>query len=352
MSCGGDNFVVPGANPCNNGGGGGTAGVTTLNGFEGAVNITAGNPSIGVSNEGGAIVLTATGLQAVDSLNGVSGVVNIINGANTSVSTVGTDITINVPTPVTSINSRTGPITFQGLGDTIVTNTGNAFFFNTPTGVLSLNAKSGAVAIAGGGGTTVTTAGQGITITTPVSVTGVNGITGPVIINATGATTITQVGDTITINTPTSGAQSQLVKSETLLIPTIPTPVGPLVYVDFCSVPMILTTTSDVFITLTLECNFTGVGNDRAAGIAVNLYYNINGGPFSLIKGPFTDIRPGYGNGSFVSALTFNCSVGVTALTAGNYVFKAAGLSFGSGGGVAPIMNADSVSLIALGNLA
>mgnify|MGYP000889746580 CR=1 FL=1 len=59
MSCGGDNFVVPGANPCNNGGGG-TAGVTTLNGYIGNVSITAGNNSIGVSNQGGNISLTAT----------------------------------------------------------------------------------------------------------------------------------------------------------------------------------------------------------------------------------------------------------------------------------------------------
>ena len=204
MSCGGDNFVVPGANPCNNGGGGGTAGVTTLNGFEGNVSITAGNASIGVSNQGGNIVLTATGLQAVDSINGESGALNIINGTNTSVITNGSDISINVPTPVSSLNSKTGAVTLQGVGETIITSTGNTIFVNTPPGVTSVNSVSGAMAITGTGATTVTTAGQGIVVNTPA--TTLNNLSGAMeIVGGTNVTVNSYLNGQIVINSSSNG---------------------------------------------------------------------------------------------------------------------------------------------------
>lgn len=172
MSCGGDNFIVPGANPCNNGGGGGGAGVTTLNGFAGNVSITAADSSIGVSNQGGNIVLSATGLQAVDSLNGQSGALNIINGANTSVVTNGSNISINVPTIVNSVNTVTGPLTLVGTGGTTVTNVGTAFSVNTPLPsiVNTLNTRSGALTVTGGGDTVVTNVLNAFTVTTNVPV--------------------------------------------------------------------------------------------------------------------------------------------------------------------------------------
>jgi hypothetical protein len=171
MSCGGDNFIVPGANPCNNGGGG-TAGVTTLNSFAGNVSITALDSSIGVSNQGGNIVLSATGLQAVDSLNGESGALNIINGANTSVITNGSDISINVPTIVNSLNTVTGGLTLVGTGGTTVTNVGTAFSVNTPLPsiVNTLNTRSGALTVTGGGDTVVTNVLNAFTVTTNIPV--------------------------------------------------------------------------------------------------------------------------------------------------------------------------------------
>ena len=170
MSCGGDNFIVPGANPCNNGGGGGVAGVTSLNGFQNNVSITAADASIGVSNQGGNIVLSASGLQAVNSLNGLSGSLNIINGTNTSVIVNGTDISINVPTIVNSVNTVVGSLTLTGTGATTVSNVGTAFTVNTPISVNSLNTRTGALTIAGANDTSVTNIGNAFTVSTTVPV--------------------------------------------------------------------------------------------------------------------------------------------------------------------------------------
>lgn len=207
MSCAGDNWIVPGANPCNNGGGGGTAGVTSLNSFQGAVSITAGNASIGVSNQGGNIVLTASGLQAVDSINGESGILTFNGTGATTISNTGSAFTIDttIPANVGSVNSLTGALTLGGTGATTVTNVGNAISVNTtlPSIVNTVNSLVGALTIDGTGATTVTNVGNAISVNTtiPANVGSVNSLTGALTIGGTGATTVSNVGNAISVNT-------------------------------------------------------------------------------------------------------------------------------------------------------
>ena len=207
MSCAGDNYVVPGANPCNDGGGGGVAGVTSLNSFQGAVNITAGNASIGVSNQGGNIVLTASGLQAVESINGEGGVLTFSGTGATTISNTGQAFTIDttIPANVGSVNSLTGALTLSGAGATTVTNVGNALTVNTtiPANVGSVNSLTGALTLSGTGATTVSNVGNAISVNTtiPANVGSVNSLTGALTLSGTGATTVTNVGNAISVNT-------------------------------------------------------------------------------------------------------------------------------------------------------
>jgi len=72
MSCPGDNYIVPGANPCAGGGGGGVAGVASLNSQTGTVNIVPSNGTIVVTQGGGQIGLSAVlGGNVVTTLNGI-----------------------------------------------------------------------------------------------------------------------------------------------------------------------------------------------------------------------------------------------------------------------------------------
>jgi hypothetical protein len=257
MSCAGDNWIVPGANPCA-GGGGGEAGVSSLNSFTGAVNITAGNENIGVSNEGGTIVLNPAPMvntlnlaygdleiagdptgsvvvsvegseislyvpNGVTSLNSLIGDTRILGGTDISVDVAGQDLTLNftgvIPAPgVATLNTLTGVVTCTSSdGSLLVDVSGSDIDFTIvgtapAAGVTSINSIPGVLNILGGTDISVDASGQDLTVNftgvIPSAVESLNSETGAITIAGGGATTIATTPGTITITSPVTGVLS------------------------------------------------------------------------------------------------------------------------------------------------
>jgi hypothetical protein len=187
MSCPGDNYIVPGANPCAGGGGGGVAGVASLNAQTGVVNIVPSDGTIVVTSGGGQIGLSAVlGGNVVTTLNGIIDDVNITS-SNGSVTitpdlvakTVNLSVASATPATVTNIT---------GSGIATVTNAGTVFNVDVPAPTPTVTN------ILGSGEATVTNAGSVFTVAvpTPPSAT-VTNITGSGIANVTSAGSVFNV---------------------------------------------------------------------------------------------------------------------------------------------------------------
>jgi hypothetical protein len=257
MSCAGDNWIVPGANPCA-GGGGGEAGVSSLNSFTGAVNITAGNENIGVSNEGGTIVLNPAPMvntlnlaygaleivgdptgslevavegseislyvpNGVTSLNSLIGNTRILSGTDINVDVSGQDLTVNftgvIPASgVTELNSLTGSLACGSSdGSILISASGSDLDFTIvgtapAAGVTSINSITGIVNIIGGTDIDIDVSGQNLTVNftgvIPSAVDSLNSETGAVTIVGGGTTTIDTSGGVITVTSPVTGVLS------------------------------------------------------------------------------------------------------------------------------------------------
>jgi hypothetical protein len=128
MACPGENWIVPGANPCANAGNS-IAGVESLNGEVGTVDIVAGDSSMIVTAGGGQVTLRANiGGNVVNTLNYMIGDL-VIQSANNSISVVEDiltkkiDLKANFPSTVTSFNTINGPVTLTPTdGSITVTN--------------------------------------------------------------------------------------------------------------------------------------------------------------------------------------------------------------------------------------
>jgi hypothetical protein len=182
MSCAGDNWIVPGANPCS-GGGGGTAGVTQLNNFTGSITIDSSDDSIVVSNQGGLINLTTTGTtNTVQTINGISGNLQLTGTGLTTVSNVLDQFTINttIPDNVNSLNGLQGVVSIgAGTGMEVVPS-GNTLVLNSTVtaGVETLNTLSGGLSLVGGTNVTITPGINTITISATAGAGGVSSVNG------------------------------------------------------------------------------------------------------------------------------------------------------------------------------
>jgi len=276
MSCGGENFIVPGANPCASGGNS-IAGVESLNGQAGTVDIIPGDSSIVVTSGGGQVTLTANiGGNVVNTLNYMIGDI-IVESTDNSINVVEDvltkrlDLTTNFPSVVTSFNTINGPVVLTPADGSIsvVTDVGakivalSANFpptlstvtsLNTINGNMTLTSANNSLLITGNtltrnidltvppcvasinglrGQTTIQSGNGSINIslnpTTStmnlavapinVGVTSINGEAGPMNIVGTGNTTVTTTLSTITINTPVSGVSQIIAGSNINLDP-------------------------------------------------------------------------------------------------------------------------------------
>lgn len=189
MSCPGDNYVVPGANPCANGGGGGVAGVASLNTQTGAVNIVPSNATILVTQGGGQIGLEAVlGGNVVTTLNGCIDDVNITssNGSvgittNTVAKTVDLSVPGAIPATVTNI---------LATGDASVSNVGTVFTVNVPLPAVPTS-------VTGSGIATVSNVGTVYNVEVPAPPE-------PLVSNITGSgiANVTQVGTVFNVEVP------------------------------------------------------------------------------------------------------------------------------------------------------
>jgi hypothetical protein len=241
MSCPGDNYIVPGANPCAGGGGGGggvqsitagtpnvtiggtvsipsisvsgSGGVTQVEGQSGNVNLNGvgitvlgGSPSLGdvtltatVQNVTGAGVATVS--QPTPGTFQVSvpaptpaTVTNILTSGVATVSNAGTVFTVGVPAPAYPVTNITG----SGIAS--VSNAGTVFNVDVPTPDVSNILTTGIATVTnagsvftidvpaptpatvtnvlGSGAATVSNAGSVYTVTVPIPVDSLNGLTG------------------------------------------------------------------------------------------------------------------------------------------------------------------------------
>jgi hypothetical protein len=184
MSCPGDNYIVPGANPCAGGGGGGVAGVASLNAQTGVVNIVPSDGTIVVTSGGGQIGLSAVlGGNIVTTLNGAIDDVNIVSSDSSVTITpniVAKTINLQVPPPPSaSVTNITG----SGIAN--VTNAGSVFNVEVPA-----PPSPTVTNITGSGVANVTSAGSvfNVEVPTPPSAT-VTNITGSGIANVTSSGT-------------------------------------------------------------------------------------------------------------------------------------------------------------------
>ena len=173
MSCPGDNYVVPGANPCA-GGGGGVAGVTSLNTQTGAVNIVPSNGTIIVTQGAGQVGLEAVlGGNIVTTLNACIDDVDITSvdsSVTITTNTVAKTIDLSVPAVAgTSVNGAVGAVSILGDGSTSVQTAGQIITISTPASVESLNGQFGNLTIEGDvtGSATVQTFGSVMSIVVP-----------------------------------------------------------------------------------------------------------------------------------------------------------------------------------------
>jgi len=203
MSCPGDNYIVPGANPCA-GGGGGTAGVTSLNTLSGGLSIVPGDQSIVVTPSGNQIAITATGIDGgVTSINTTAKGNITIGGSNaTNVTTVGSNITINtiIPNNVSTLNGLYGQVFLTGGSNTTVSAVGNTLSVNTPNNVSTLNGLYGGVSLVAGSNTSVSVAGNTLAVNSFNNVSTLNGLYGGVTLSPGSNIGFNTVGNTITLN--------------------------------------------------------------------------------------------------------------------------------------------------------
>jgi len=144
MACPGENWIVPGANPCANAGNS-IAGVTSLNGEIGSLDIVAGDSSMIVTSGAGQVTLKANiGGNVVNTLNYMIGDL-VIQSANNSITVVEDiltkkiDLTANFPSTVTTFNTINGPVTLAPAdGSITVTN-------NVPGKTVALKANFPAI---------------------------------------------------------------------------------------------------------------------------------------------------------------------------------------------------------------
>ena len=124
MSCGGDNYVVPGANPCNPGGGNNIVGVESINGEDGTIEILGGS-GISVTSGAEQITISATGAGAgVLTLNTLLGALNITATNNSLVITAGgTSINLGVNFAFASVSAPlivSGQVNSGGAGQVLL----------------------------------------------------------------------------------------------------------------------------------------------------------------------------------------------------------------------------------------
>jgi hypothetical protein len=141
MSCPGDLYVVPGAAPCS--GGGGTAGVTTLQSLTGEINFQSTGDTISITTVGNNINLEGA----------ATGVTEIIAGTGCTIDPspgVGA-VTVNVNAGVDSINNCLGNITLEA-GDSSITVTSTP---GSGVGTISLAANFPVTTLTGVGAAVV-----------------------------------------------------------------------------------------------------------------------------------------------------------------------------------------------------
>ncbi len=204
MSCPGDNYPVPGANPC---GGGGGSGVQSVGAGTPNVTITgtATNPLINVTNVGGVtqiegqignvningIGLTvAGGVPVLGDITLTADVQNI-TGSGAAIVTEPTPGTFNIAVPSALVNNIT-----QGAGITVTQPTAGVY-----------NIASVVQNVTGTGGAVVTQPTPG-TFQVNAPLVSVNGLTGLVNITADGISQIEMNPGTNNINIATQGLKS------------------------------------------------------------------------------------------------------------------------------------------------
>jgi hypothetical protein len=201
-----------------------------------------------VNGETGNVVLDATSVSAVASVNALSGTISISAGDNITVSTAGSSITISAaPGGVVSVNGATGAVSLTTADLTAVS---------------SVNQLSGTITIAAGDNVTVSTAGSTITIQAGGgggAVDSVNGSTGTIVLSAAD----------VTAASSTHASQHQTGGSDVLL--PIVTAVSITASVNDYSLPV-----GDIFRisqTSTNTLNITGLATavDGAARLLVNV---------------------------------------------------------------------------------
>jgi hypothetical protein len=151
MSCPGDLYVVPGANPCAGGGGG--AGVATVNGLSGTVDLTSLDGTINITTLGQNVVFTSGGVNTLNTLNGA---VNLVSSdATVTITTSGTDIDLQATLPAgdatayfdaTNVNVQllNTDITIYAVNITLTTQatifaTSKVIVFNNPVAANDVN---------------------------------------------------------------------------------------------------------------------------------------------------------------------------------------------------------------------
>lgn len=227
MSCPGDNYVVPGANPCGGGGGGGVQ------------SVGAGTPNVTITGSGTNPLINVTNLGGVTQVEGQTGNVNF-NGVG---------ITIVGGSPVAGDVTLTAAVqNITGSGGTVVTQpTAGTFNIASPTAAVQNVTAGGGITVTNPTPGTfqvasvvqnITGSGGGITVTQPTAGTfnlavpanAVNNITGSGIATVTQpttgtfnvavpsptATTIVGTGGGITVTQPTPGNFSLAVPSATV----------------------------------------------------------------------------------------------------------------------------------------
>lgn len=211
MSCPGDNYIVPSANPCS-GGGGGAAGVSSLNSMTGAIQLSPADNSITITNEGGIIEFQATGLtDTVLTLNDIKGHLVLSGAGVTTVNAISpTEIEIEtiLPALVTSVNGMTDAVSFvAGTGIELSDPASNVVTISNiaPPGVVSLNSLNGGLSLIGGTNVTVTPGVNSITISATAGAGGVASVAG-----VDGAITLTSTDGSVIITPNVEGPSIDL----------------------------------------------------------------------------------------------------------------------------------------------